>query len=56
MFRLTRPWFENFYLRRFPRVSGNRLSLTLFMLCDFADNPHLTVAVDDLALVANLLD
>ncbi len=34
----------------------SELSLALLMLCNFADHAHNTLAVNDLALVANLLD
>ncbi len=40
---------------RFP-LDQDKLSLTLLMLCDFADHAHLAMPVDDLALVTNLLD
>ncbi len=33
-----------------------RLSLALLVLCVFADDPHNTLAVNHLALDANLLD
>jgi hypothetical protein len=40
-----------------PRVKGQRLrlSLALFVFGGFADHPHHTLAVNDLALVANFL-
>jgi hypothetical protein len=42
--------------RKLPNISGTNLSLTLLVLCVFADHAHHPAAVNDLALIANLLD
>jgi hypothetical protein len=42
--------------RKLPNISGTNLSLTLLVLCVFADHTHHPAAVNDLALIANLLD
>src|SRR5258706_5418393 len=38
------------------RATSNPLTLTLFVFRVLADHPHYSLAVDDLALIANFLD